>query len=189
MSKAVSVVPGTISWNFCCKLRLYLLYLWIWSFGAAFPAQFNCHYNHCFEQGAFYNKPCVFQRSFTNCCAEKVICGRLLYLYLYLSPCSKQSKKTFKDEQQIKELHQCYHNDQSYREGEIIASIHRCYDCICDQDFNNQTDVTTNPNCRKKKDVCNVQLYDFKQYQLGCVPVYYGKHPENCPTYYQCREF
>ncbi|XP_037028775.1 uncharacterized protein LOC119069003 [Bradysia coprophila] len=133
-------------------------------FGADFPAKFNCHYNHCFEQGAFYNKPCVFQRSFSNCCAEKIIC----------------------DDQQIKELHQCYHNDRSYREGEIIDSIQKCYECICDQDFNNETDVTINPNCQKKKHICNTQLYDFKQYQLGCVPVYYGKHPDNCPTHYKC---
>lgn len=95
----------------------------------------------------------------------------------------------FKDEGQISELHQCHYNDRSYREGEIIDSIQRCYDCICNRDFSNETDVTTNPSCQKKKDICNSQLHDFKQYQLGCVPIYYGKHPETCPTHYQCREF
>lgn len=89
----------------------------------------------------------------------------------------------------MKELHECHYNDRSYREGEIIESMQTCYDCICSRDFDNQTDVTTNPSCQKKKDICNAQLYDLKQYQLGCVPVYYGKHPETCPTFYQCREF
>ncbi|KAJ6640327.1 Sodium/hydrogen exchanger 9B2, partial [Pseudolycoriella hygida] len=134
------------------------------SFGAEYPAQFNCHYNHCFEQGAFYNKPCVFQRSFNTCCAENIVC----------------------DEQQIKELHQCYYNDRTYREGEIIDSIQSCYDCICNPDFHNETDVTTNPSCEKKKDICNTQLHDFRYYQFGCVPIYYGKQPEICPTDYKC---
>lgn len=111
------------------------------------PSQFVYNYEFCNEQVIHFIGPCVYQRSFTNCCAENIICGTHLHLSTKLT---LRKLWIFTEEKLIQSLHQCRFNDKIYHEGEFMHPTERChtYKCLCDKDFNDAIEVSKNPKCQ-----------------------------------------
>lgn len=63
------------------------------------------------------------------------------------------------------------------------------YNCICDNNFDERSDPSQNPNCELVNQKCDLELRHLHQFQKGCAPIYFGDYP-TCPDdQYRCREY
>lgn len=72
-----------------------------------------------------------------------------------------------------------------YVAGNLIYSPRApCYKCLCDEKFDNTTEIAKNPSCKPVD--CGIQLHQFSYIQLGCIPVYFDDCL-CCPFEFRCR--
>lgn len=72
-----------------------------------------------------------------------------------------------------------------YVKGNLIYSPSSpCYKCLCDEKFNNATDLSKNANCKPVD--CGIELHQLSYLQLGCIPVYFDDGL-CCPFEFRCR--
>lgn len=128
--------------------------------------QFTCAHIECPEE--VFNRPephCVVQKSRDKCCSESILC----------------------DTKEIEQLSSCYMDGKQYRQGEkMYPAQDRCFSCICDEKFDNSTEVSRNPSCNEVD--CSIELDHLQQIKSGCVPVYFGE-PTCCPIATKCRKW
>lgn len=127
------------------------------------PASFSCGMYGCPEHTNPIYRKCVHQKSFSDCCANKIIC----------------------DKEEIEKLPTCTFDDRTYRLGEsIYPKDYPCHKCICGEDFDGSK-VEDNPQCQIVN--CGIEITNFSKIRKGCVPVYFENRC--CPITYRCRKF
>lgn len=86
----------------------------------------------------------------------------------------------------MKNLHTCWLRGKHYRQGDwIYPEFDPCYQCVCDESFDNSTAMPLNKNCQKLD--CGIELRNLENIRKGCIPVYYGEN-RCCPIEYRCRK-
>lgn len=86
-------------------------------------------------------------------------------------------------------LSKCRFYGQTYNYGEKFvpqAYYSACYQCICDENFDNETYVEQNKNCKKMD--CGLELRYLDELKNGCIPIYF-KDTKCCPIGFRCRKF
>lgn len=69
----------------------------------------------------------------------------------------------------------------------MISKDEPCYECLCDEYFNNSTTLNLNKNCRRK--FCQIQINNGDKVRAGCAPIYLEPSNICCPINYRCRKF
>lgn len=125
---------------------------------------FNCASIECPD---LFNRPaedCILQYSHEECCSISQTCGK----------------------KEVEKLHKCHYNGSEYHKGQkIYPNSDSCYQCICNESFDNSTKISINKDCRKID--CGIELRYLEQLQKGCVPVYFGDNG-CCPIEFKCRK-
>lgn len=126
---------------------------------------FNCANIECPD---LFNRPpedCVLQYSHDKCCSDSMVCGKV----------------------EVDKLHKCHYRGMDYSKGQkIYPNDFPCYQCICDEKFDNSTMISANEQCRKID--CGIELRYLERLQKGCVPVYFGDNG-CCPIEFKCRKY
>lgn len=108
---------------------------------------------------------CAHQFTIDSCCTTKTIC----------------------DPDEIKNLPRCYNDGKEFVRGNLIyPKKSPCYKCLCDDKFDNKTDVASSPSCKRVN--CGIELHQFSYLQQGGVPVYFNDH-FCCPFEFRTRKY
>lgn len=88
---------------------------------------------------------------------------------------------------EIDKLPRCWSEGLEFVKGNLIYSPNApCYKCLCDENFDNKTEISKNPNCKPVE--CGIELHQLSYLQLGCVPVYFDDGL-CCPFEFRCRSY
>lgn len=124
---------------------------------------FSCKFDECPEAREPPNPNCAYQFTIDSCCSTNSLC----------------------DPKEIEKLPRCWMDGHEFVKGNLIYSPSApCFKCLCDEKFNNATDLSQNPNCKLVD--CGIELHQLNYIQLGCVPVYFDDGL-CCPFEFRCR--
>lgn len=107
----------------------------------------------------------MYQFTIDSCCTDNLLC----------------------DKDVIEKLPRCWSNGHEFVKGNLIYSPNApCYKCLCDENYDNQTDISQSPSCKPVE--CGIELHQLSYLQLGCIPVYFNDGL-CCPFEFKCREY
>lgn len=110
---------------------------------------FSCSFDECKEAAEQPPPDATLQFTVDSCCATNDVRGK----------------------EEIKKLSRCYVDGQEYLAGNLIYSQQfPCYKCVCDDQFDNATDVATSSSCKRID--CGIELLQLGYVRNGAVPVY-----------------
>lgn len=125
---------------------------------------FSCKFDECAEAKEA-NPECTLQFTIDSCCSTNKICNKT----------------------EIEALPRCWSDGLEFVKGNLIYSPNApCYKCLCDEKFDNKTDISQNPSCKPVE--CGIELHQLSFMQLGCVPVYFD-NGLCCPFEFRCRSY
>lgn len=91
------------------------------------------------------------------------------------------------DKEIIDKLPRCWSDGHEFVKGNLIYSPNEpCYKCLCDEKYDNKTDISQNPGCKPVE--CGIELHQLSYLQLGCIPVYFNDGL-CCPFEFKCRKY
>lgn len=126
---------------------------------------FSCKFDECPEAQSKPRFDCVYQFTIDSCCTDNLLC----------------------DKEIIEKLPRCWSNGHEFVKGNLIYSPNSpCYKCLCDENYDNTTDISQSPSCKPVE--CGIELHQLSYLQLGCIPVYFNDGL-CCPFEFKCREY
>ncbi|XP_031630403.1 uncharacterized protein LOC116345295 [Contarinia nasturtii] len=130
--------------------------------GAEDEFGFSCEFDECAEAKDKPKLHCAYQFTIDSCCSTNTVC----------------------DKDEIDKLHRCWHNGHQFVEGNLIYPTNApCYKCLCDKNYDNNTDVSESKSCKPVD--CGIELHQLNYLQLGCIPVYFDDGL-CCPFEFKC---
>lgn len=105
---------------------------------------FSCKFDECAEAKEPPKPECAYQFTIDSCCATNIEC----------------------DKAKIDKLPRCWSDGHEFVKGNLIYSPNApCYKCVCDEKYNNQTEVSKNPSCKPVE--CGIEVHQLSYLQLG----------------------
>lgn len=105
---------------------------------------FSCKFEECAEAKEPPKPECAYQFTIDSCCAANIEC----------------------DKAKIDKLPRCWSDGHEFVKGNLIYSPHApCYKCLCDEKYNNATEVSKNPSCKPVE--CGIEVHQLSYLQLG----------------------
>ncbi|KAJ6644485.1 hypothetical protein Bhyg_09454 [Pseudolycoriella hygida] len=125
--------------------------------------KFVCPIVECPEMFHDPEANCIHKYSLDQCCSVEKTCGA-----------------------ESQNLPQCYFRGEKYNYGEKFVPqsyYSACHHCVCDEHFDNSTNIEENKNCKKTD--CGLQLRYLDKFKSGCVPIYF-RDTKCCPVGFRC---